>query len=133
MTQFQKTLPKRPIRLQLSRRKGFRLQAASRAINDLAAAKVDRLTGWGNPFLTEALGRAEAVDAFRRLLTGEMTEPEILSHSGSGKHSDGGAYLRNARDHILHHLKEIRGKNLACWCKDDEPCHAIVLLQLANR
>jgi hypothetical protein len=27
----------------------------------------------------------------------------------------------------------LRGKDLACWCKLDEPCHADVLLELANR
>ena len=27
---------------------------------------------------------------------------------------------------------ELRGKNLACWCKLDAPCHADVLLELAN-
>ena len=26
----------------------------------------------------------------------------------------------------------IRGKNLACWCPLDQPCHADVLLDLAN-
>ena len=28
--------------------------------------------------------------------------------------------------------KRLRGKNLACWCKIGEPCHADVLLELAN-
>lgn len=28
--------------------------------------------------------------------------------------------------------KELRGKNLACWCPLDQPCHADVLLELAN-
>jgi hypothetical protein len=27
----------------------------------------------------------------------------------------------------------LRGKNLACWCKPGEPCHADVLLEIANR
>ncbi|MBX9760359.1 MAG: DUF4326 domain-containing protein [Beijerinckiaceae bacterium] len=27
----------------------------------------------------------------------------------------------------------LRGKDLACWCKPGEPCHADVLLELANR
>ena len=27
---------------------------------------------------------------------------------------------------------ELRGKNLACWCPLDQPCHADVLLELAN-
>jgi hypothetical protein len=30
-------------------------------------------------------------------------------------------------------LHELRGKNLACWCKLDEACHADVLLRLANQ
>jgi hypothetical protein len=47
-------------------------------------------------------------------------------------------------------LEELRGKNLACWCRlcqrhektglplgetcgDCEPCHAAVLLEIANR
>lgn len=29
-------------------------------------------------------------------------------------------------------LSELKGKNLACWCKEGEPCHADVLLELAN-
>ena len=27
----------------------------------------------------------------------------------------------------------LAGKNLACWCPLDQPCHADVLLELANR
>ena len=30
-------------------------------------------------------------------------------------------------------VAELRGKNLACWCPLDAPCHADVLLELANR
>lgn len=30
-------------------------------------------------------------------------------------------------------LESLRGKNLACWCPLDQPCHADVLLELANR
>lgn len=29
-------------------------------------------------------------------------------------------------------IAELRGKNLACWCPLDAPCHADVLLELAN-
>jgi hypothetical protein len=28
---------------------------------------------------------------------------------------------------------ELRGLNLACYCGPDEPCHADVLLELANQ
>ena len=30
-------------------------------------------------------------------------------------------------------LEQLRGKDLACWCPLDQPCHADVLLELANR
>ena len=30
-------------------------------------------------------------------------------------------------------IKELRGRNLACWCPLSQPCHADVLLELANR
>ena len=28
---------------------------------------------------------------------------------------------------------DLRGKDLVCWCPLDQPCHADVLLELANR
>lgn len=28
---------------------------------------------------------------------------------------------------------ELRGKDLACWCRLDQPCHASILLEIANR
>jgi hypothetical protein len=28
--------------------------------------------------------------------------------------------------------RELRGKNLACFCPLDQPCHADVLLEIAN-
>lgn len=30
-------------------------------------------------------------------------------------------------------LRKLRGKNLACWCALDQPCHADILLELANQ
>jgi hypothetical protein len=36
------------------------------------------------------------------------------------------AHLRDAA------RTELRGKDLACWCPPDQPCHADVLLELAN-
>jgi Domain of unknown function (DUF4326) len=32
-----------------------------------------------------------------------------------------------------HALPALRGKNLACFCPLDQPCHADVLLELANQ
>ena len=29
-------------------------------------------------------------------------------------------------------IRSLRGKNLCCWCKESDPCHADVLLEIAN-
>ncbi len=69
---------------------------------------VGRPTKWGNPYrVGPHLTRAEAVARYR-------------------------AYLLAEGYPLLNELHEIRGKNLACWCPLDQPCHANVLLELAN-
>ena len=30
-------------------------------------------------------------------------------------------------------LSELRGRDLVCWCPLDQPCHADVLLEVANQ
>jgi Domain of unknown function (DUF4326) len=44
--------------------------------------------------------------------------------------------LRRYRAFILPRAPEVRerlsGRDLACWCKLDQPCHADILLELAN-
>ena len=71
------------------------------------AVRVDRATKWGNPFrMTDGLSRAEVIRAFRDLV---QTQGDLLAA-----------------------LPELRGKDLACWCAP-LPCHADVLLELANR
>ena len=90
-----------PRRLQLSRKKGFRLPAG--------AIVVSRPTKWGNPYKPGKLTRAQAVAAYRRDLT-------------AGKLRVSAADART----------ELHGHNLACWCSLDGPCHADVLLEVAN-
>lgn len=36
------------------------------------------------------------------------------------------------RNELVRRLPELRGKDLACWCPLDKPCHADVLLELTN-
>lgn len=54
-----------------------------------------------------------AVDMFRRSLMGTRLDLNGLHHHD-------------------YWLGPLRGKDLACWCPLDEPCHADVLLALAN-
>lgn len=37
------------------------------------------------------------------------------------------------RDNLLVNLHTLKGKNLCCWCAKDKPCHADVLLNIANK
>ena len=95
-----------PRRIQLKRTKGWRMPENT--------VKVDRTTIWGNPFRVNACRTATpqwAVAAFKRALAD--TPYEL------------GFTVRMAK-------AELRGKNLACWCPLDQPCHADILLELAN-
>lgn len=70
---------------------------------------VGRPTQWGNPFFVGRQGTAdECVRKYERWLVTEM--PILLSE-----------------------VQILRGKNLACFCKSDDPCHADILLRLANQ
>ena len=106
-----------PVRLQLSRAKGFNLQAWSRETNGLEAVNVARPTKWGNPYRVDLGNNIDHVDVkgmFRSHWEGALAEGALARQSG-----------REALD-------QLRGKNLACWCKPHDPCHADVLLELAN-
>lgn len=102
-----------PRRIQLRRARGWRKPADT--------VVVARPSVWGNPYIIGADGdRATCVRRFRELLT---------SRDGPNTTAVESAVLEVVRQH----LSELRGKNLACWCPLDEPCHADVLLELANR
>jgi hypothetical protein len=98
----------KPDRLQLSRRKGFDLQKLSRETNGLEAVVVSRPSKWGSPYpLKKESERAKVIARYRAYLDAN----------------------RKLRDEAR---KELAGKNLACWCKPGLPCHAEVLLRVAN-
>lgn len=94
----------RPVRIQLSRRKGWRMPAD--------AVKVDRSTRFGNPYQAGVDGdgnRAYLVELYRDYLA----RPEQIA--------------------LVAEIKaRLAGKHLACWCPLDGPCHADVLLAIAN-
>ena len=109
-----------PRRIQLSRAKGWRMPANT--------VKVSRPGIYGNPFVIgapapAAYGRfhsgvvedaAQAVNLYRRALTFELSRPTP------------------AGERAIDLVADLRGKNLACWCALDQPCHADVLLEIAN-
>lgn len=68
------------------------------------------------------MSRAECVETFRQVLTGNLT-PALIA---SGIRADTLGYT--AADV----RRELAGKDLACYCPIYEPCHADVLLGIAN-
>jgi hypothetical protein len=76
-----------PVRLRLSRARGFDLQAASRALNGLPALNVARPGPLGNPFVVGHDGdRAECVRLFEVLLGGYIaltTKASVESNARS--------------------------------------------------
>lgn len=127
-----------PLRLQLSRKKWYSLQAHSLACNGLAAVNCARPSKWGNPYVVSApdpfgpgwMSQARVVELYRLgIEQGYLTVPYTRltpEQRGDGMHSFGAHPI----DQVVH---QLRGKNLACWCKPGEPCHADVLLELANQ
>lgn len=120
----------KPVRLQLSRKKGFSLQELSLATNGLPAVNVARPSIFGNPFTVAALKEAgfssdrrrmhaRVVDSFRNWLDGSDRDWE-------------GHESTSARAAMMKNTPSLACCNLACWCRPDDPCHADVLLALAN-
>lgn len=82
--------------------------------------KVDRTTRWGNPFLvTPDRDNAEAVRLFSALIEANESWTVVLR----GKAQQ--VTLAEAK-------QQLAGKNLACWCRPDLPCHVDRLLKLVN-
>lgn len=117
----------KPQRIQLSRARGFNLQRASSALNGLLAVKVDRTTRFGNPFRVQrGCTHAYAVQKHTYLLGGWIclcSTPSIDQQR---------AYLKMLKAEKKAGWPTLRGKNLACWCPLGSPCHADVLLEIAN-
>jgi hypothetical protein len=127
-----------PVRIQLSRARGFDLQAASRAV------KVDRSTRWGNPFvvgkpsgcfaddgpLIAALSLEQAVGFYADMVRGFLS-PEM--------YPAGHEWIRKFQRHFhgMHPADAarcyLRDRNLGCWCPLDRACHCDPLLRIANR
>lgn len=125
-----------PERIQLSRRKGWRKPENT--------VVVSRPSKWGNPFPAdvEPFTRADAVRMYRELVVDRVAwlvtdagtrwehrnrfTPERLEATTRGG-------LRTRRVPTAADVRaELAGKNLACWCPLDQPCHADVLLEIAN-
>lgn len=103
-----------PNRIQLSRRKGWRMPDNT--------VKVTRPGPWGNPFIVNP-----RVKPGGRSGASYICVPTIEDAVACFEEM-----LLLRLDWIEEARAQLAGKNLACWCKPGAPCHADVLLRLAN-
>lgn len=116
-----------PKRIQRKRTKGWRMPEG--------AIYVGRPGKFGNPFAPKIIpgwatvSREYAVDDYRRWL---------FHHHGTRRMSGPGGGIicwcldHGDRDAVLPLIPTLAGRDLACWCPESQPCHADVLLELAN-
>jgi len=115
-----------PKRIQRLRIKGWKMPSNT--------VYVGRPTKWGNPWAIQACLES---GLFIPKACPQICVTEYrcwLTNSVSPNSEHLGMYhkLRDQREWIQRHLEELRGKDLACWCPIDQPCHADVLLEMAN-
>ncbi len=119
----------RPVRIQRSR------QSKQVSPNGLPIAYVGRPGKFGNPFTFHGA----MVDAAMDIRDGGIDVPKHLQDKAWIEYARGiliqkyKNYLEKNPGIVELALKELKGKNLSCWCKIGEPCHADVLLELVNR
>lgn len=108
-----------PKRIQLSRKKGFRLP--------LNTVVVSRPSKYGNPFVVapDLAGDDQHPEACKTRTEAAFMYAESLDHGAKAEPEKHAEFLRVVQ-------RELRGKNLACWCPLGERCHADTLLEYAN-
>ena len=126
-----------PDRIQRKRAKGWRMPPGT--------VYVGRGTPWGNPWRVGQRGEPEPrpgpVSDVRHDLAGggylhAFTPPITVRPYPAALTAED--VVARYRAHILATVglarirQELGGKHLACWCKPGAPCHADVLLDLAN-
>lgn len=130
-----------PRRIQLRRTKGWRLRDISPY-----AVVVARPTRWGNPFaalvphgeaaLVDTASRGALVEMYRSWLVDHRSVDVVAAAWSAQNHR--GVLLHPPRLGVVRRpdVREVRtelaGLDLACWCPLDQPCHADVLLDIAN-
>lgn len=84
---------------------------------------IGRPTAFGNPFVVGVDGSArECVEKYAKHLL-------PYQHHGEGSDLES---LYHTLANIEWIQRELRGKDIACWCRAEELCHGDVLLEIAN-
>lgn len=124
----------KPQRIQRRRSKGWKMPPG--------AISCTRPGPWGNPFTPNNIGvmlhaismgldgedehdlKVAAVDVYRLWVTGDKVSEIAFAFLPTPK-------IRRPKPKEIQ--RELRGRDLACWCAIGQPCHATVLLEIANQ
>jgi len=113
----------KPKRIQRRRTKGWRMPP-----NTVSVTRPGR---WGNPYRMGPQYLLEAGLDLRKANVGEDQETEDwLPYAYTLLLHDFRKYALNRLKAEPDWLEPLRGKNLACYCRDSDPCHADVLLEI---
>jgi hypothetical protein len=89
------------------------------------AIYVGRPTRWGNPYAVGEVNGWTGMDIADREEARSVYTAELQTMQSFNPEAFA-VLVREIQ-------KELRGRDLACWCPLDQPCHADVLLELANQ
>ena len=122
-----------PKRIQRRRVKGWRMPDG--------AVYVGRPTRWGNPARIERYGSQfwipyygdeevyeldHTPNKFDTMREARAEAVTLFTDAMANFEADSGPWYGDF-------IRPLKGLDLACWCPLDQPCHADVLLKLANR
>ena len=114
----------KPKRIQRKRTKGWTAPDG--------AVYVGRPSYYGNPFSVPLCGRERSVEAFRALLAGVFDPYQFRDLTDAQFREVYHSVAEWQKHHVAFSVTALRGKDLMCWCPLDQPCHADVLLEIAN-
>jgi hypothetical protein len=110
------------IRIQRQRKSGWRMPPNT--------IYVGRPSRWGNPYYPGCGIGYGHFDEQMCSVHYDVREPRVQVHWFKQRMED---MRRDQPTEYEALLLPLQGKNLACWCPLDQPCHADVLLALVNR
>lgn len=85
---------------------------------------------WGNPFRIVNVGEVVA----KPWWVEDGSHVWMFATKTEANEASVNLFRHSMTDHMRDKVRlALRGKHLACWCRPGEPCHADVLLEIANK
>ena len=123
-----------PNRIQRRRTRGWKMPEN--------AVYIGRGTKFGNPYRMETIMRLprflndrEAATKHAVQLYDSLLKHALRRHFMMGRDDSGPNWTQEDYElaiEVWRNIESLRGKDLACWCREGEICHGDVLIKYAN-